>query len=588
MEFEGRDCSSQSLYKIQMLKFGKVKNEISSTNRFTKQEELIKKMRQSFGNKKREAIIDLARLHPYPRYSGPYIGSISMFPSGGWEHKILCGRQLSSDSEQSFLFFVTFTHSSSQSCGTWTVNVEETLDRMDPKFNVSPVTSELLGPATELSSKRILYPCNFGKCQIQCPCLLCTSKEENCSKYCNEHPCSTCDQQCTEHFCDLERTFSEIDSFTIPFYGESLTEEYVDDDLFNYLFNCSGDNNPERLFVKYAGIPRNCSQCHIDLLDHEVHHHVLHFQCKFCTEALRLLRSDSVKQSIGKEAELIRAEDNKTCSICYRVFQAPSNRKQHEKTEHSEHGKPFQCTHCSESFASQEALKHHKRKHEDHPNKYICNICDIQLCSEASLKRHIKSVHNSSWKNHTQCHHCKKSFSRIDSLTRHLTEVHMESPVNLHFLSQFTKPYKCEQCGKRFLRREILEDHIFNFHSLDSKNQKESYCCPQCSKEFITLWVLNRHIESVHEEKRSDYKCVKCHKTFNRADTLAGHTKHCQEGGKLSCEKCNKKFDRKYNLNRHINEAHHEDGTKYKCVHCTKSFGRKDNLKRHVLKYHST
>ena len=141
---------------------------------------------------------------------------------------------------------------------------------------------------------------------------------------------------------------------------------------------------------------------------------------------------------------------------------------------------------------------------------------------------------------------------------------------------------------KRFLRREILEDHIFNFHSLDSKNRKESYCCPQCSKEFITLWVLNRHIESVHEEKRSDYKCVKCHKTFNRADTLAGHTKHCQEGEKLSCEKCNKKFDRKYNLNRHINEAHYEDGTKYKCVYCTKSFGRKDNLKRHVLKYHST
>ena len=258
-------------------------------------------------------------------------------------------------------------------------NVEETLDRMDPKFNVSPVTSELLGPATELSSKRILYPCNFGKCQIQCPCLLCTTKEENCSKYCNGHPCSTCDQQCTEHFCDLERTFSELDSFTIPFYEESLTEEYVDDDLFNYLFNYSGDNNPERLFMKYAGIPRNCSQCHIDLLDHEVHHHVLHFQCKFCREALRLLRSDSVKRSIGKEAELIRAEDNKTCSICYRVFQAPSNRKQHEKTEHSEHGKPFQCTHCSESFASQEALKHHKSKHEDHPKKYICNICDIQL-----------------------------------------------------------------------------------------------------------------------------------------------------------------------------------------------------------------
>ena len=58
MEFEGRDCTTQSVLKIQMLKFGEVKNEISSSNRFTKQEELIKNMRQSFGNKKREAIID--------------------------------------------------------------------------------------------------------------------------------------------------------------------------------------------------------------------------------------------------------------------------------------------------------------------------------------------------------------------------------------------------------------------------------------------------------------------------------------------------------------------------------------------------
>ena len=275
--------------------------------------------------------------------------------------------------------------------------------------------------------------------------------------------------------------------------------------------------------MKYAGIPRNCSQCQIDLLDHEVHHHVLHFRCKFCREALRLLRSDSVKQSqIWLEDELIKAEEDKICSICYRVFHAPSNRKQHEKTEHSENGKPFQCTQCSESFASQVGLKHHKRKHEDHPNKYNCNICTIELCSEASLKRHIKSVHNPSWKKLTQCHHCKKSFSRVDNLTRHLIEVHEESPVNLHFLSQFTKPYKCEQCPKSFSRSSHLKRH------LRSHTGEKPFKCNQCPKRFSQSSDLTVHLRSHTGEK--PFICKLCPKGFSLSGNLKSHLQtHTEE-----------------------------------------------------------
>ena len=130
----------------------------------------------------------------------------------------------------------------------------------------------------------IIYPCEHGKCCIHCPCNLCTSSDKPCNQYCARHPCVKCDKQCLNHQCRLDGTYSSQDSFTIPFYCEILDEDArskESNSLLCYDPRLHHPYDPEYYFIKYAGIPRDCSKCQIDLLDHEIHHHVLHYFCKF-------------------------------------------------------------------------------------------------------------------------------------------------------------------------------------------------------------------------------------------------------------------------------------------------------------------
>ena len=132
-------------------------------------------------------------------------------------------------------------------------------------------------------SKSIVYPCEYGTCCIHCPCNLCTSGERPCNLFCAKSPCKECDQQCQEHKIQLDRTFSESDSFTIPFYYDTLDEEARTDEYPNsfIIYPIDWSCDPKSHLIKYAGIPRSCVTCCGDLLEHKTHHSVLHYRCKF-------------------------------------------------------------------------------------------------------------------------------------------------------------------------------------------------------------------------------------------------------------------------------------------------------------------
>ena len=160
-------------------------------------------------------------MHPYPRYSGPFEGSII----SGWLHRP--SFKISTDFEKNYLYFVTFTHPVTQSCGKWTWNERETFDKNNPVFDVIASNVKLYGPAS-LTTREIVYPCEHQMCIIHCPCKLCTSLVKPCESFCARSPCDQCDQQCKEHTIDLERNYNRnSDSFSIPFYCDDLTEENI-------------------------------------------------------------------------------------------------------------------------------------------------------------------------------------------------------------------------------------------------------------------------------------------------------------------------------------------------------------------------
>ena len=190
-------------------------------------------------------------------------------------------------------------------------------------------------------------------------------------------PCGECDQQCLEHKCELDRTYSEKDSFTIPFYFQDLDEEARtnDNNLSAYSYGDGRgygyDYEPEKTFIKYAGIPRSCTKCQVDLLDHEVHHNVLHYPCKFCRKSLRLWKNNPVNYlQLMQEKRNNDIHDTTTCSFCYKCFTDSAIRKYQETTEHIDNEKPFKCVQCPRTYTSLIGLNHHNRVHDTAPNEY--------------------------------------------------------------------------------------------------------------------------------------------------------------------------------------------------------------------------
>ena len=62
--------------------------------------------------------------------------------------------------------------------------IKDTADVNPDIVQLAPVRHHqhawLFGPATKLSTRSIIYPCNRGKCEVPCACLLCQKKYQKC------------------------------------------------------------------------------------------------------------------------------------------------------------------------------------------------------------------------------------------------------------------------------------------------------------------------------------------------------------------------------------------------------------------------
>jgi general transcription factor IIIA len=118
----------------------------------------------------------------------------------------------------------------------------------------------------------------------------------------------------------------------------------------------------------------------------------------------------------------------------------------------------------------------------------------------------------------------------------------------------FEKPFLCEDCGKRFSRKEHCQRHA-RTHSQDPSFRFPFKCTVEgCDRAFNTRQHLNEHIDRHSTPK--PHKCTHegCDESFSKHKQLHRHL--CEHEGKLPypCTHpgCDQSFPNTQRLNRHL------------------------------------
>ncbi|XP_008579361.1 PREDICTED: zinc finger protein ZFAT, partial [Galeopterus variegatus] len=210
-----------------------------------------------------------------------------------------------------------------------------------------------------------------------------------------------------------------------------------------------------------------------------------------------------------------------TCEYCNKVFKFKHSLQAHLRIHTNE--KPYKCPQCSYASAIKANLNVHLRKHTG--EKFACDYCSFTCLSKGHLKVHIERVHK---KIKQHCRFCKKKYSDVKNLIRHIREAHdlqdkkvkealnelclmtregkrqllydchicerkfkNELDRDRHMLVHGDKwPFACELCGHGATKYQALELHV--------RKHPFVYVCAICLKKFVSSIRLRSHIKEVH------------------------------------------------------------------------------------------
>ncbi len=164
-------------------------------------------------------------------------------------------------------------------------------------------------------------------------------------------------------------------------------------------------------------------------------------------------------------------------------------------------------------------------------------------CNVDTEEEYLDESHESS-----STSQCKKDTAKEDAQIREFFSMICEicSDVEFETFMKAKNHYRTVHntvgyltcCGKKFLRRGRVLDHIYRHLNPDA------YRCDPCGKRFADKFALKNHIENHEPFNSRAYKCGLCASSFTKASKLAQHERirHCSnEDKKFNCDKCKKK-----------------------------------------------
>ena len=263
--------------------------------------------------------------------------------------------------------------------------------------------------------------------------------------------------------------------------------------------------------------------------------------CPICKKKYSFQDGKDLSMHIAKH----KLPKNFQCEHCKKMFVSNSVLTAHIRLHTGE--KPFSCSLCSMDFYDLSGKKQHEKRHSESlaiqkEPRYIVEQGVCKVCGKLvkNLGRHNK-IHTTGGV--SKCEACQRTFTRVDTMKRHISMVHENS-----------KPFSCDICQKSFSLNFQLADHKESHQELEMK-------CDHCENRFPTKKRLKQHIQSKHKPKVPVVRttCIICKKTLFDTATLNRHNRliHSKERP-FPCKSCPLSFALRSMLNTHKKDRHGE------------------------------
>jgi len=284
------------------------------------------------------------------------------------------------------------------------------------------------------------------------------------------------------------------------------------------------------------------------------------FKCDLCDY------TSYAKRYILDHKAKVHDEYKHVCDQCGERFRYPYYLRVHSCPSRQLRPEDLKCVRCGMEFNYQRLyVRHFLQKHKEAPPGfegsplYKCGHepCEELFLTEINLQKHIKNIHEEHFKTKpakenkgrrggsgvpepAYCGRCDQHFNNPRYLLLHYKAMHNEIPPEMRNRQQFP----CDTCGKVFLSRMGVNNHIRYVHNKEPKGKtirradgsitrpvQVQVTCPHCDKTLSSLTRLKDHIKNIHETNKT-YKCPSCHKAFGTMQSKRQHLKIAK-----SCQK---------------------------------------------------
>ncbi|XP_045519131.1 zinc finger protein 708-like [Pieris brassicae] len=211
---------------------------------------------------------------------------------------------------------------------------------------------------------------------------------------------------------------------------------------------------------------------------------------------------------------------------------------------------------------------------DETPNIILVNITTEDFMSE----REEMAKKNLYMAAKYKCKDCIKGFIYKEIYDKHM-KLHLKS----------NGKYMCEICKQRMDSVEKLARH--------KKKHLIRYKCQECGIIRNNHSTIKDHYTSVHNKQNVLYQCPDCSREFLTSGALRRHKHYRHKKNRITCDICLKSYVTKYYLRKHIQLQHSGDNSfskwqesrcNYKCEECGKAFSAPSQLKNHMIKHSDT